>query len=151
MRDASIGLIAADQLANEPWPADVRVDDLGYGAIYASQDIAEFGPNRLVLLAGVTRRREPGRIYRTRWKASFTPPDELQEIIREAGAGIVELDHLLAVGYHFQALPEDVVLLEVEPVEAQGGDGLSRTCAALLPELLAAARRDALALAASVA
>ena len=145
MRDASAGLVACDQLAGEAWPDGVQVEDLGYGAIYASQDIADFRPDRLILLAGVQRDREPGRIYRSRWQPVDTPPAQLQEIIREAGAGIIELDHLLAVAHHFRALPREVVLLEIEPVEARGGDGLSQRVQQLLPELLAAARQEAVA------
>lgn len=144
MRDASIGLVACDQLAGAPWPASVRVDDLGYGAIYASQDIASFAPDRLILLAGVARGREPARVYRSRWQPSAVADEELQEMIREAGAGIIELDHLLAIGQHFGSLPAHTLLLEVEPVEASGGDGLSPACSDLLPELLALARREAL-------
>jgi hypothetical protein len=70
---------------------------------------------------------------------------ELQERIREAGAGVIDLDHLLLIARHFGALPEEVACIELEPVDVVGGDGLSDAAAARLPEALALARAVALA------
>ncbi|MDP8924183.1 MAG: hypothetical protein M3O34_15070, partial [Chloroflexota bacterium] len=62
MRDGSIGLVASDELMRQDWPAHVEVADLGFGAIYVTQDLAHAEPPyaRLVLLAGVARGRTPG-------------------------------------------------------------------------------------------
>jgi hydrogenase maturation protease len=147
MRDASFGLVAADALAREPWPAGVEVADLGYGALYVALDLGDARPpyHRVVLLAGVQRGREPGRLYRVRWAPQPVDDAELQARIREAGAGVVDLDHLLLIAQHFGALPNDVVCIELEPVDAEGGDGLSGAGAAALPEALRLARAEALA------
>ena len=69
----------------------------------------------------------------------------MQELIREAGAVIVEVEHLLAIAGYFGALPDDVVLIEFEPVSVEGGEELSPVGAAALPRLLAMAREAALA------
>ena len=147
LRDASFGLVAGDELARLEWPPGVEVADLGYGALYVAQDLADARPpyERLILLAGVARGREPGRLYRYRWAGVAPDHEELQARIREAGAGVIDLDHLLVIAQYFGALPDDVVLLELEPVDATGGDGLSPEAAHRLPEAIALARREALA------
>ena len=147
LRDASFGLVATDELARQAWPPGVEVADLGYGALYVAQDLGDASPpyDRLILLAAVERGRAPGRVFRERWSGAPFDPDDLQARIREAGAGVIDLDHLLAIAHYFGALPDDVVLVEVEPVETSGGEALSPAGAALLPEVLELARREALA------
>ncbi len=144
--DASFGLVATDELAAMEWPAGVDVVDLGYGAILAAQDIAAAQPpyDRLILLAAVPRGRPAGRIYLGRWQGDRASSSELQERIREAAAGVIDLDHLLVIAAHFGALPDDVVTIELEPVDAGGGERLSGPAAELLPEVLEMVRREAL-------
>ena len=145
--DASFGLVASDALARVAWPDHVDVADLGYGALYVAQDLADADPpyTRLVLLAGVARGRRPGELYRRRWQGPLPGPEEVQARVREAGAGVVDLDHLLVIADYFGALPADVVTLELEPVDVEGGEELSPAAAARLPQALEQARRAALA------
>lgn len=145
-RDASIGLIVCDQLMHsDGLPSGIDVMDLGYGAIYAAQDIAAAEPpyDRLVLVAGTERGRPPGRIYQRRWDSVLPDEGEIQARMYEAGAGVIHLDHLLVIGDHFGALPEDVVIIEVEPIDAEGGEGLSSEGEALLPRVLERVRQAA--------
>lgn len=137
-RDASFGLAASDALAQMDWPPGVEVADLGYGAIYVAQDIADADPpyRRLILLAGVERGRAPGQVYIYQWPGASPDQDEIQARIREAGAGVIDLDHLLCIAQHFQALPEDVLLVEVEPLDTHGGEGLSPEVDDLLPQII---------------
>jgi hydrogenase maturation protease len=147
MRDASFGVVASDELGRLDWPPGVEVADLGYGAIYAAQDIADLRPDRLVLIAGVERGRESGMLYGYAYPTPDTEhpaPDEVQARIREAGAGVIDLDHLLVIAAHLDALPSEVVLVELEPVESTWGDGLSEAAAARLPEAIELVRREAL-------
>lgn len=146
-RDLSFGLIVADALAEEALPAGVEIRDLGYGALYVAMDLEDAQPryDRLILLAGVARDRPPGRLYRSRWDATPADPEEVQARIYEAGAGVIDLDHLLVIARHFDALPPEVILIEAEPVEGDGGDGLSAAVAALLPAALVLVRQEALA------
>lgn len=146
-RDASFGLAAVDALLKHPWPAEVRVTKLDYGAIYVSQDLLAVEPayERVVLIAGTERGREPGALFLSRWDPPHVKPEEVQARIWEAGGGVVDLDHLLIIARHFGALPDDVVLIELEPVEAGGGLELSPTAAGRLDEVLDLARREALA------
>jgi hydrogenase maturation protease len=145
--DASFGLVASDALAQQSWPSHVQVADLGYGALYVAQDLADADPPyaRLVLLAGVARGRRPGELYPRRWQGPLPGPEEVQARVREAGAGVLDLDHLLVIAGYFGALPADVVTLELEPVDVEGGEELSPAAAARLPQALEQARRAALA------
>ena len=144
-RDASFGVVASDELARLEWVQGVEVLDLGYGAIYAAQDIGDADPpyERVILLAGVVRDREPGHIYHYQWHEALPDADEIQERIREAGSGVIHLDHLLVIAQYFEALPDEVVVIEVEPVDAGSGDGLSPAVTHLLPEVINLVRREA--------
>lgn len=145
-RDASFGVAASDALAEQEWPECVEVMDLGYGAIYVAQDLLHADPpyDRLILLAGVERGREPGGLYRSRWEGELPDAEELQELMREAGAGILDLSHLLFIAMHFQALPREVILIELEPVDSSIGDELSPLGTRRLEEALELTRREAL-------
>ncbi len=145
-RDGSFGLAAADALAAVDWPPGVRVEKLDYGAIYVSQDLLDVDPpyDRLVLIAGVERGRVPGEIYASRWMGMEVDPAELQARIYEAGAGVIDLDHLLLIARHFGALPEEVILIEFEPVDSTGGEELSPQAAARLPEVVELVRHAVL-------
>jgi hydrogenase maturation protease len=146
-RDASFGLIVSDALEKLDWPAHVQVADLGYGALYVAQDLADAQPpyQRLVLVAGISRGRVPGQLYAGRWHGVLPDTDEIQARVREAGAGVVDLDHLLIIAHYFGALPPEVVTLEFEPVDVAGGDGLSPAATAALPRAIDQARAAALA------
>ncbi|MBW3623658.1 MAG: hydrogenase maturation protease [Armatimonadetes bacterium] len=147
LRDASFGAVASDALAREEWPPGVEVADLGYGALYVAQDLAHADPpyTRLILIAGVERGREPGRIYMSRWDEPLPDAEEIQERIREAGGGVIDLDHLLIVSRYFDALPEEVCLIELEPADTTPGEALSPQAQPLLDEARALARSLALA------
>ncbi|HSJ58168.1 MAG TPA: hydrogenase maturation protease [Anaerolineae bacterium] len=137
-RDASFGLIVCDALAGMGWPAGVEVADLGYGALYVAQDLAAAEPpyDRLILLAGMPRERRPGRVYCRPWEEGGHCPEEIQARIREAGAGVIDLDHLLVIGRHLAALPPDVLLVELEPVDATWGEALTPAANALVPPVV---------------
>lgn len=145
MRDASFGLVAADAMMREAWPAGVRVEDLGYGALYAALDLADARPERLILVAGVERGRPKGRLYCARWAPRPLDPEDVQARIREAGAGVIDLDHLLVIAQHFGALPGDTLIVELEPVESCGGDALSAAAQERLSEARDLVRAAALA------
>jgi hydrogenase maturation protease len=146
-RDGSFGLVVCDRLAEMDLPVGVEAADLGYGAIYAAQDIAYAEPpyTRLILIGGVERERERGRLYPRRIEKIEVGPDEMQARMAEAGGGVIDMDHLLAIAQYFNALPADVLVLELEPVDTRGGDVLSPPAAALLPVALEWALREAAA------
>jgi hydrogenase maturation protease len=147
-RDISFGLIVSDELSQLDWPPSIEVADLGYGAIYAARDLADAQPpyDRVILLTGIARGRTPGQIYRIQWEGGAPNPDDVVARMREAGAGVIDPDHLLVIAQHFSALPDDVVVIELEPVDVTGGEGLSPEAAGRLHEAIELARREAFAL-----
>ena len=136
--DGSFALIASDQLARRTWPHGVDVEDLGYGALHVALDLADADPpyDRVILLGVTERGREPGRLYRFQCEPTTVDSDEIQARMYEAGAGVIDLDHLLVIGRHFGGLPDDVVAIELEPVPGTTGDTLSAQAEALLPTLV---------------
>lgn len=150
-RDGSFGLLAIDALARLEWPPNVRLEKLDYGAIYLSQDLLDVDPpyDRLVLIAGVEAGREKGSLHLRRWTPTPVEPDKLQLLMYGAGSGLVDLEHLLPVAHHFGALPDEVIVIELEMVDPAGGEGLSPEAEARLPELAEVVRAAALASAAA--
>lgn len=145
-RDASFGLAVSDALDRLEWPPGVEVADLGYGALHVVDDLRRAEPpwDRLVLVAAAPRDREPGRLYRRELPSLSPPPEEVQARIREAGAGVIDLDHLLVIADHFGVLPDEVILFELEPEDTSGGEGLSARAASLLPDAVDRVRAAAL-------
>ncbi len=142
--DGSFGLLALDELAGLDWPPGVDVLDLGYGALHVAMDLADVDPpyERAVLVAVTERGREPGRLYRFGCGTRVPDPQDVQDRMYEAGAGVVDLDHLLVIGGHFGAFPDDVVAIELEPVPGTTGDELSVAARALLPRAVEFVRRE---------
>jgi hydrogenase maturation protease len=145
--DGSFALVVSDALADLEWPPGVDVLDLGYGALHVAMDLADVDPPyERVVLVGVTERgREPGQLYRFACDPGAPSAQDVQERMYEAGAGVIDLDHLLVIGRHFGALPDDVVALELEPHPGTTGDQLSSAAQALLPQAVELVRREVLA------
>ena len=138
MRDSSFGLVAADALRASNLPPSVDLGALDYGAILVAQDLLDAKPpyTALVLIAATQRDREPGTLHEYRWSPPNESVDEIQSRIREAGAGVIDLDHLLVIANHFGALPDDVRIIEFEPVDSGGGEALSTQGQRALQQLL---------------
>lgn len=146
LRDLSLGPAIAAALARQAWPAGVEVDDLSYGPIAVMHRLREAAPyDRLVLVAAVQRDNEPGAVTCYRWDGALPGPDEVQSRVAEAVTGVISLDNLLIVAGYFGALPDDVIVVEVEPQDTGWGDGLSPRVQALVDEVIGVVRRAALA------
>jgi hydrogenase maturation protease len=145
--DGSFALLASDALGGLGWPPGVDVLDLGYGALHAAMDLADVDPPyERVVLVGVTERgREPGQLYRFACDPEAPSAQDVQDRMYEAGAGVIDLDHLLVIGRHFGGLPDDVVAIELEPHPGTTGDQLSPAAQALLPQAVELLRREVLA------
>ncbi|MDP9443094.1 MAG: hypothetical protein M3P83_01565 [Actinomycetota bacterium] len=142
--DGSFALLASDALSGLDWPPGVDVLDLAYGALHVAMDLADADPpyERAVLIGASERGREPGRLYRFDCGTGVPDPQDVQDRMYEAGAGVVDLDHLLVIGRHFGALPDDVVAVELEPVPGTTGDELSAAARALLPRAVELVRHE---------
>lgn len=137
LRDHSIGVLVADDLAAHEWPADgpeILVEDLSYGPIAVvfrfEDEIAPRRFDRAIFVSAIERAgRAPGTITAYRWDGALPPADEIQRAVVDAVTGVIFLDNTLIVGRHFGALPDEVVVVEIEPAIHEFGDDLSDVCA----------------------
>ncbi|GAC1341731.1 MAG: hypothetical protein NVSMB29_12660 [Candidatus Dormibacteria bacterium] len=145
LHDWSVGTRVAADLAQREWPAGVEVDDWSFGPIDAVFKLRGAQPpyQRVIFFGCVNRGRPPGTVVRRQWSAADMPSDEeLQERIGESLSGVISLDNVVFICAGFHALPEDVVLLEVEPLEESWGDGYSPAVEKAIPELIGLIERE---------
>lgn len=135
LRDHSVGPELTDRLAGYSWRGDVSVEDLSYGPIAVVQRLEDDPPerrfSRAVFVAGVARApsRAPGEVYAYRWDGVLPDHAEIQRAVSEAVTGVILLDNTLIVARHFGVLPDEVVVVEVEPLVHEFGDGFSEPVA----------------------
>jgi hydrogenase maturation protease len=130
LRDHSVGVEVTDRLASASWTDDVVVEDLSYNPIAVVQRLEDEPPEqrfqRAVVVAAVERDgRAPGTVAAYRWDGVLPPDEEIQRAVTEAVTGVIALDNTLVVARHFGALPDEVVVVEVEPAVHEFGDTFS--------------------------
>lgn len=130
LRDHSIGVEVADRLETTRWADDVVVEDLSYNPIAVVQRLEDEPPERRferAIVVGAVERagRPPGTVAAYRWDGVLPEGDEIHRAVTEAVTGVIALDNTLVVARHFGALPEDVVVVEVEPAVHEFGDTFS--------------------------
>jgi hydrogenase maturation protease len=134
LRDHSVGVEVADRLEGSVGDGTVVVEDLSYNPIAVVQRLddepSEQRFERAVVVAAVERAgRAPGTVAAYRWDGVLPPADEIHRAVTEAVTGVIALDNTLVVTRHFGALPEDVVVVEVEPAVHEFGDTFSEIIA----------------------
>jgi hydrogenase maturation protease len=146
LSDLSVGPVVVAWLRKEQWPAHVEVDDLSYGPVAVVHRFAEASPpyECLVLIGAADRGRKAAGICCYRWDGVLPSAEEVQARVAEAVTGVIDLDNLLVVAQQFGALPEEVFVIEVQPVVTEFGLEPSPAVAALLPGVCRLARRIAL-------
>jgi hydrogenase maturation protease len=141
LRDMSFGPVLMDRLAQAAWPHGVEVEDLSYGPISVMHSLDEHGPyDRMIFVAGVCRRRQPGRVYCYRWGHQLPTPEEVQARVAEAVTGIVSLENLLIIATFFGKLSRDVLVIEVEAADDGWGEGLTPGVEAAIAQVIAKIR-----------
>lgn len=150
LRDHSFGVTVVDRLGERTWPPDVSVEDISYGPIAVVQrlddDPAGGRFHRAVIISAVQRAgRRPGTLTVYRWDGALPSPDQIQTAVSEAITGVIAMDNTLIVGRHFGALPQEVIVIEVQPATDECGEALSEPLTAALPiacELATSAATD---------
>jgi hydrogenase maturation protease len=146
MRDLSLGPNLIEPLQQLRWQREVAICDLHFGPIHMVHWLEEHTGTltRMVFVAAVARGREPGQIDTYRWQGALPDADEIQQRVGEGVSGVISLDNLLIVGQYFQALPPEVIVVEVEPADTGWGLGHSALMEARLPTVLTTVWRVAL-------
>ena len=115
-----------DALLPRKWPPAVQVEVLSYGPMDAMFRLREANFERHFVVGAVARPgRFAGEIYRRRWRNGPEPPEVVQGRVAEAVTGVISLDNLLVICAHFEALPPEVVVIEIEPEDDGWGEGFS--------------------------
>lgn len=142
LRDGSAGPILAERLAGA-LGAHVDVEDLSYSPIDVMFLLQRRTPYaRAVFIGAVTRGDLPGTIRVSRWDPEPETPEAVQERIAEAVSGVISLDNLLRINQHFQALPSQVTVVEIEPEDERWGEGMTPTMERALREVVALLNGD---------
>jgi hydrogenase maturation protease len=137
LRDLSLGPVLMDRLAQAAWPPGVEVEDLSYGPVGVMHSLDEHGPyDRMIFVAGVCCRRQPGRVYCYRWGQQLPAEEEVQARVAEAVTGVISLDNLLIIATYFGKLPRDVVVIEVEAADDGWGEGFTPAVEAAIPKVI---------------
>jgi len=137
LRDHSVGVVVADRLLERAWSEDVVVEDLSYNPIAVVQRLedepAERRFARAVMVAAVERgNRPPGAVTAYRWDGVLPDDEEVQRAVTEAVTGVIALDNTLVVTRHFGGLPDEVVVIEVEPGVQEFGEDFSEPVARII-------------------
>ncbi len=135
--DLSAGPLLVPLLQQEAWPPQVEVEDLSYGPIAVVHRLQEAEPRhrRLVCLGAMHRGLPGAEVTCYRWHGVLPSPAEVQQRIGEALSGVVDLVNLLVIAQQFDALPPEVFVVEVQPVQLDHGLEPSPELAASFPAL----------------
>lgn len=140
LRDHSVGVAVADRLLDRTWLGDVVVEDLSYNPIAVVQRLEdeplEMRFTRAVVVAAVERGNRPaGAVTAYRWDGVLPNDEEIQRAVTEAVTGVIALDNTLVVTRHFGGLPDEVVVIEVEPGVQEFGEDFSEPVAKVIDQV----------------
>jgi len=135
LRDNALGVYITDTLAPQA-SNGVEFEDLGYHPVGFTQNLNERPDyDRIVFVGAVSRGREPGTVTTYRYDHVLPGEKEIQERVGDSVTGSISLDNLIVVSEAFKALPDDVWVIEVEPVDETWGEGFSAEVESRLPEI----------------
>ena len=133
LRDQAFGMKVLEALRARLLPPDVELADWSFGTVTAFQKLTEGSYDRAIFVSGLERDdRPPGSLARWRPRIEMPPEDEIHGRIGDCVMGAVNVDTLLIMGRFFGGLPDDVVLVEAQPVDDTWGSDLSPTIAGVL-------------------
>lgn len=136
LRDHSLGIVMSDELEPLARPPRLLVEDLSYNPVAIAQWFAEEARAapiaRAVFVTAVARDdgRPPGTVSAYRWDHALPGEEEIQRAVSDAVTGVILLDNTLIVAEWMRALPPEVLVVEVEPMEHAFGDEMSEPVAA---------------------
>ena len=128
--DYSIGIDIQERLSLWDAPPNVVVEDLSYNPIAIKQrfddEPADSRFDRLVIVSAVKRGDRPaGTVTAYRWNGVLPDDAEIQRMVTDAVTGIIAVENTLVIARYFGSLPDDVVVVEVEPETHEFGAELS--------------------------
>ena len=140
LRDHSFGVLLSDELQAAVRPPDLLIEDLSYNPVAVAQWLADETRSapitRAIFVSAIAREdgRPAGTLSAYRWERVLPDDDEIQRAVADAVTGVILLDNTLVVTAWMKALPQEVFVVEVEPLEHAFGDGMSVAVAAAYAE-----------------
>ncbi|MDQ3322845.1 MAG: hypothetical protein M3525_10530 [Acidobacteriota bacterium] len=124
LKDLSFGQVLLPHLKKQKWTENFDLENLSFGAIAVLQWFQDYPGkfDRVVFVSAAERAgRAPGTLEVYRW--NFAPLDEVvvQESVAESVTGIISLDNLMVILQYFKALPKEVFVLDLEPIDSEIG------------------------------
>ena len=141
LRDHSLGIVMSDELEPLAEPPHLLIEDLCYGPVAVAQwllDEALHAPiTRAIFVTAVAREdgRPAGTVSAYRWDHVLPSEEEIQRAVTDAVTGVILLDNTLIVTEWMHALPQEVVVVEVEPIAHAFGDEMSPAVASVYPDV----------------
>ena len=136
LRDNAVGVWITDELAPQA-SNGIEFEDLGYHPVGFTQNLQDRLPyDRIIFVGTVLRGREPGTFKVIEYDHQLPDVNEIHERVADSTTGTISLDNLVIVAEAFKALPEDVWIVEIEPVDETWGEGFSPEIEAKLPEIM---------------
>jgi len=139
-RDHAIGALVSARLAGDApiAAAQVVVEDLSVDAAEVAERLSREWPrfDRVILVGGVMRDRPAGTIAAYRWSGDVgdeANDDALHDTLTSNGANSAAFDSTLVMLRRIADLPDEIVVVEVEPEVAEA--------ASLTPAAAAAVER----------
>ena len=137
LRDEGVGSRVAALLQEKSMPADVEVVDGGTAALDVL--LLAQGATKLIVIDALKAGGKPGTIYRAKFQAGER--DKLAEILAGQGDSKISLHQIglidaLAVAGRLNCVPEEIVIIGVEPGEVDWGLELTDQVAQKLPEII---------------
>ena len=130
--DYSIGIEIQERLSLWDAPPNVVVEDLSYNPIAIKQrfddEPADQKFDRLVIVSAVKRGDRPaGTMSSYRWDGVLPDETEIQRMVTDAVTGIIAVENTLVITRYFGGLPDDVIVVEVEPETHEFGAAFSKS------------------------
>jgi len=144
MSDLSFGRVLYGEMAGMSWPAHVHVEDLNFGPVMIYQWLEEYPVkfDKVVLVSAANRGREPGTLEVYPWDGRMPDNAGIQACVEEAITGVISIDNLLVVCKHFNVLPDDVTIIEIEPQKEDFGLEFSPAVAARVGDAIELVRAE---------
>ena len=146
-RDNAIGVLVSDRLAQDAPIAAARVvvEDLSFDPVEVAERLNNEWPRfeRVIFVGAVARARPAGTVAAYRWDGELPTGDRMYDAFAAADDGVVSLENTLLIVKQMADLPDEVIVVEVEPEVAasEQGDALSPAVSAAFERARTLVRR----------
>ncbi len=124
LKDLSFGQVLLPFLEKQKWVKEFDLENLSFGAIAVLQWFQDHPGkyDRVVFVSAAEREgRKPGTLDVYNWDFKSLDEEVVQECVAESVTGIISLDNLMQILQYFKALPPEVVVLDLEPIDSEIG------------------------------